>query len=175
MKLVFKDIIGNEDLLPDRVNKFISEFDKDNEIKVAEIDPEYADGEALHNAYDVPYEMKLNCLIIKGSRGETIKYAALVVPYGKRANMNAKVRNPLDVKEVRFADLDHVISQTGMEFGSITPIGLPDDWFILVDSSVLEQEDIIVGGGRACSKLMMPSRLIKKLANCTIVEGLAKE
>ncbi len=175
MKLNFSDARENEELLPKKVMKFICDLDKDKKIKVAQIEPEYADGEALHDRYDVPYEMELNCLIVKASRGETVKYAAVVVPYGKGANMNSKVRNPLDVKEVRLADLDYVTKKTGMEYGSITPIGLPEDWQILVDASILKQENVIIGGGKVISKIMMPSRLFCEMKNCTIVEGLAKD
>lgn len=106
MKLEFKKIEENKDLLPDIVYAYIKAFDKEGLIKAAKIDPAFADGESLSREYDIPYEMELNCLIVEGQRGENRKYAALVVPYGKRANMNAKVRGPLDAKKVSFADLN---------------------------------------------------------------------
>lgn len=175
MNLEFKNVIENKNLVPSSVLEFILKNDINQEIKVAEINPKYADGEALSKNYGIPYEMELNCLVVKGSRGEENHYAAILVPYGKRANMNAKVRNPMNVKKVSFADLNYVVETTGMEFGSITPIGLPEDWMILVDSSVLEQEQVIVGGGFVQSKLILPSKLFSSFPNCQIVEGLAKE
>ena len=119
--------------------------------------------------------MELNCLVVEGQRGEQVKHAALVVPYGKRANMNAKVRGPLDVKKVSFADLNYVCEVTGMEYGSITPVGLPKDFMILVDESIFDQEEVIVGSGKANGKLLLPSDLFRQMDNCIIVEGLAKE
>ena len=176
MKLDFRQV--NEEtreLFPEKVYEFIRSFDKQEKIKVAEIDPQFADGESLSREYDIPREMELNCLVIEGKRGEIIRHAALIVPFGKRSNMNAKVRNPLDAKEVKFADLNYVTEMTGMEYGSITPIGLPDDWKVLIDASVFDQEFVVVGGGLVKSKLMLPPCLFKGMPNCIAVEGLAKE
>ena len=175
MKLEFKDIEENKELLPDAVYEYIVSHGYSSDMKVAEIDPAFADGEALSREYDIPYEMELNCLVIEGRRGDEARYAALVLPYGKRANMNAKVRGPLDVKKVSFADLEYVKKVSGMEYGSITPIGLPEDFMILVDSEVLKQEKVIVGGGLVCSKLLLHPKLFADMSNCVIVEGLAKE
>ena len=175
MKLEFKEIAENKDLLPGQVYEFILGFDKEGLIKAAKIDPAFADGESLSREYEVPYEMELNCLIVEGQRGDTVKYAALLVPYGKRASMNAKVRAPLDVKKVSFADLNYVCEVTGMEYGSITPVGLPEDFMILADESIFLQKEVIVGSGKANGKLLLPSDLFKKMDNCIVVEGLAKE
>ena len=175
MKLEFKKIEENKDLLPDIVYAYIKDFDKEGLIKAAKIDPAFADGESLSREYDIPYEMELNCLIVEGQRGENRKYAALVVPYGKRANMNAKVRGPLDAKKVSFADLNQVCKITGMEYGSITPVGLPEDFVILIDEMVFAQKDVIVGSGKVNGKLMLPSELFRQMDNCIIVEGLARE
>ncbi len=176
MKLDFVEIDEkSRKLLPENVYEYIRNFDPEGLIRVAEIDPAFADGESLSREYDIPYEMELNCLAIEGKRGDVRRYAALVVPYGKRANMNAKVRNPLGVKDVGFADLDYVKEVSGMECGSITPIGLPADWLILIDEKILQQEYVIVGGGLKISKLLLPASLFMKMANVIVVEGLAKD
>ena len=176
MKLDFNAVNENtKHLVPDSVYAFIRSFDNEGKIKVTQIDPIFADGESLSREYDIPYEMELNCLVVEGRRGDVRNYAALLVPYGKRSNMNAKVRNPLDAKEVKFADLQYVTEVTGMEYGSITPIGLPYDWKILIDSKVFEQENVIVGGGYTKSKLMLPSYLFKQMDNCIVIDGLAKD
>ena len=108
MKLEFGKIEERKDLLPKTVYDYIKNHGYVDQIKVAEIDPAFADGKSLRREYGVPYEKELNCLVVEGIRGEEAKFAALVVPYGKRANMNAKVRNPLDAKKMSFADLNRV-------------------------------------------------------------------
>ncbi len=175
MKLEFRTIHENDELLPASVCAFLMPYADRFDIQTAEIDPAFADGANMHEQYGVAYEEELNCLVVEGSRNETKKYAALVVPYGKRANMNAKVRNPLDAKKVSFADLHYVTERTGMEYGSITPVGLPQDWLVLIDAEVMKQENVIVGGGLAKSKLRLPSALFQEMANARIIEGLAKE
>ena len=176
MKLEFRKVSEEvRELLPGPVYAHIMNSPQRDLYEAAEIDPAFADGESLHREYGVAYEEEVNCLVVEASRGETVRYAALVVPYGRRASMNAKVRGPLDAKKVVFADLGKVCEMTGMEYGSITPVGLPEDWTILIDPSVLLQEKVIVGGGLAKSKLRLPSVLFEKMLNCIIVEGLAKE
>jgi hypothetical protein len=42
-----------------------------------------------------------------------------------RADVNRTVRKHLDVRKISFASMDEAVSRTGMEYGGITPIGLP--------------------------------------------------
>lgn len=175
MKLEFRKIQPDDELLPAGVSSFLLPYAEKYEIETAEIDPAFADGESMHEQYGVSYEEELNCLVVEGSRGETRRYAALVVPYGRRASMNAKVRKPLDAAKVSFADLAYVTEMSGQEYGSITPVGLPAGWLILVDQEVMKQEKVIIGGGLARSKLRIPTALFREMADCQIIEGLARD
>lgn len=71
------------------------------------------------------------------------------------------------------APLDEILQETGMEYGSITPVGLPNSWRILIDSRLMDREKIIVGGGKQISKLLVPTVALKDLSNAEVVEGLA--
>ncbi len=42
---------------------------------------------------------------------------------------------------VSVAPLEYVLEKTEMEYGSITPIGLPIEWEILVDSLIKEKKN----------------------------------
>ncbi len=141
----------------------------------AEIDPAFADGESLHREYGVPYETEMNCIIAEGTRGEEKRYAALLIPYGMRANMNGALKRAMDVKKVSMADKGLAVGMSGMEFGSITPVGLPEEWIILADPRVTRQEYIILGGGRVNAKVRIPSALLRELPGYGELEGLAKE
>ena len=44
-----------------------------------------------------------------------------------------------------------------MEFGGITPLGLPEGWPVLVDEAVVAAGDVVVGSGRRDSKLLLPA------------------
>ncbi len=43
-----------------------------------------------------------------------------------------------------------------MEYGGITPIGVPEGWPMLVDEAVAAQQWIIIGSGIRGSKLLIP-------------------
>lgn len=175
MTLTFNDINEtNKNLIPKVVFDYIKQHDTDSNIKVAEINPDFADGESLNREYGIDYEEMLNCLVVEGSRGEDKYYAALLVPYGKKAKTNATVKRPLGASKVGFADLNQVLEATKMEFGSITPVGLPSDWLILMDSQILEKDQVVVGGGFVQSKLLIPTQLLASLPNIQVVEDLAK-
>ena len=62
-----------------------------------------------------------------------------------------------------------------MEYGSINPIELPQEWNIFIDPKVMEVDRIICGSGLQKSKLSLPSKYLLKLNNVEILENLAKE
>lgn len=76
---------------------------------------------------------------------------------------------------VSVAPLEYVLEQTKMEYGSINPIGLPQEWKIFIDPKVMEVDRIICGSGLQKSKLSLPSKYLLKLNNVEILENLAKE
>ena len=51
---------------------------------------------------------------------------------------------------------DEAVALTGMEYGGITPIGLPDKWPILVDERRADG-DVVIGGGLRRSKILLPA------------------
>ena len=79
MKLEFRRIHENDELLPAPVCSFLMPYAEAFDIRTAEIDPAFADGENMHTQYGVNYEEELNCLVVEGSRTEIKRYAALVV------------------------------------------------------------------------------------------------
>ena len=50
-----------------------------------------------------------------------------------------------------------------MEYGGITPVGLPADWPILVDQNVADQERVIIGSGIRGSKLLAAADVLAVL------------
>ncbi|WP_020573776.1 YbaK/EbsC family protein [Actinopolymorpha alba] len=144
------------------------------EARVAEIDAELADTAAFCAAYDVPLELSANCVIIAGRRGGETTYAACMVLATTRADVNGVVRRHLGVRKASFAPMDTAVELTGMEYGGITPIGLPDGWPILVDSRVAEAEAVVVGSGVRRSKLTVPGRMLLALPHAEALPGLGQ-
>ncbi len=175
--LEFKPIIENKYLVPDCIYDFISDWNKEEQkdFLVAEIDSECADGEKLCNRYNIDKNIGFNCLIVECKRNDVIKYCALIVPIGYKYNMGSVVRKYTNSRVVSVAPLDFALEKTGMEYGSITPIGLPAEFKILVDPLIKRQKFIIVGGGLVKSKISLPTEIFLKIPNVEVVEGIAKE
>ncbi len=144
-------------------------------LLAGKIDPEYMNGSALSDHYDVELEDGVNCIVVRGKRGEERMTAAVLVPVGYRADLNGLVCEKLGAKKVSMAPLDDVIQESGMEYGSITPVGLPEAWKILIDSRLMQKEKVIVGGGKQISKLLVLTAFLAALPNSEVVENLANK
>jgi prolyl-tRNA editing enzyme YbaK/EbsC (Cys-tRNA(Pro) deacylase) len=70
--------------------------------------------------------------------------------------------------------MDDAVARTGMEYGGITPLGLPAEWPLLVDPSVLVPDDVVVGSGLRSSKLVLPGAVLAALPAATVLEGVGR-
>ncbi|QKE85506.1 YbaK/EbsC family protein [Arthrobacter sp. NEB 688] len=122
---------------------------------VAAIDAELADTAAFCDAYDVAPAASANCVVVAGRRGGETRYAAVMVLATDRADVNGVVRRHLDARKISFAPHDEAVGLTGMEFGGITPVGLPAGWPVLVDDAVVEAGEVVVGSGIRGGKLLV--------------------
>ncbi|MFK4834850.1 YbaK/EbsC family protein [Microbacterium sp. ZW T2_14] len=143
-------------------------------VGVAAIDPALADTAAFCERYGVAPEASANCVVVKGKRGGEVRFAACLVLATTRADVNGFVRRRLDVRSVSFAPMDEAVALTGMEYGGITPIGLPSGWPILVDAAVADAPEVVVGGGVRGSKLFLPGGALLALPGAERAEGLAR-
>ena len=144
-------------------------------IEGAPIDPELADTAAFSEAYAYPLSGGANCIVVAGKRGDEVRYAACVVLASTKLDVNRVVRQLLDVRKASFAPMEEAVSLTGMEYGGITPIGLPSSWPLYVDARVLDAPEVVIGAGRRAAKLFLPGARLTALPNVTVVEGLATE
>lgn len=144
-------------------------------IEVAPIDPGLADTVEFCAAYGVTLEASANCIVVAGRRGDVVSYAACVVLATTRADVNGVVRKMLDARKASFAPMEEATALTEMEYGGITPIGLPPEWRILVDSRISRVPDAIVGAGIRAAKISLPGEVLCALPGVEVVEGLARE
>lgn len=161
------------DLLAEPVARALTANPSDAAL-VAEIDPDLADTAALCDAYDVPLEASANCVVVSGRRGGEHRVAACLILATTRADINNVVRKRLDVRKASFLPMADAVEYTGMEYGGITPIGLPGDWPILVDSAVAELPYAVVGSGVRKSKLLIPGKVLATWPGAEVVDGLAR-
>ena len=138
--------------------------------EVAPIDATHADTEAFCTAYDVAPQASANCVVVAGKRAGETAYAAVMVLATDRADINGVVRRHLGVRKISFAPHDDAVSLTGMEFGGITPIGLPADWPVLVDSAVAAAGPVVIGSGVRRSKILVDGEALAQLPTAEVLD-----
>lgn len=143
-------------------------------VLVTPIDPDLADTAAMTEAYDLPLEISGNCVLVAGSRAGEERVAACVVRATTRADVNTIVRKRLDVRKASFLPMETAVADSGMEYGGITPIGLPDRYRVMLDATLVDAEHVIIGSGIRGSKLALPGSALIALSRAEIVEGLGR-
>lgn len=145
------------------------------EALVAAIDPAYADTEALCEHYGLPLAWSVNAVVVKGVRAGVERFVVCMTPATKRVDVNGLVRRTLDARKASFAPMDQAVALTGMEYGGITPVGVPSDWPIWVDPDALVLDWACIGSGVRGSKLFIPGHAFLNLPRAEAVEGLARQ
>jgi prolyl-tRNA editing enzyme YbaK/EbsC (Cys-tRNA(Pro) deacylase) len=143
-------------------------------VGVAEIDPALADTAQFCEAYSSPLDRSANCVVVAGRRGQETRYAACLVLATTRADVNGLVRKRLNARKASFAPMDDAVRLTGMEYGGITAIGLPEGWPLLVDAAVAAAPAVVIGSGIRGSKLALPGELAARLPGAEVIEGLGR-
>lgn len=141
------------------------------QVHVAEIDPGLADTAAMTEAYGLPLEASANCVLVAGRRSGEERVAACVVRATTRADVNNVVRRLLDVRKASFWPMEQAVTASGMEYGAITPVGVPTDWRLLLDARVTTGW-AIVGSGIRASKLLLPGEVLAALPGAEVVANL---
>lgn len=160
--LVLTDVLG-------AVRRFVPE------AQVFEIDPEHADTETLCAVYDLPMEAMANAVLVLGRRGGDERRACCLTLAHRRVDVNNVVRRRMDVRKASFAPMELAVAESGMEYGGITPVGLPASWPVWVDGAVADTELVCIGSGTRGSKLVVPGASLLKLPGAERVDGLARD
>jgi prolyl-tRNA editing enzyme YbaK/EbsC (Cys-tRNA(Pro) deacylase) len=113
-------------------------------------------------------------VVVAGKRGGEQRYAACLVLATTRADVNNVVRRRLDVRKASFAPMADAVALTGMEYGGITPFGLPEQWPLLIDTAVASAPELIVGSGVRGSKVLVPGDVLTLLPGAEVVAGLGR-
>jgi prolyl-tRNA editing enzyme YbaK/EbsC (Cys-tRNA(Pro) deacylase) len=173
VSLVLVPALFRPDLLAEPVFAALQLWSRAPDVQVAPIDPDFADTAAFCEFYDIALEQSANCVVVAAKRGGEVRYAACMVLATTRADVNGVVRRHLDARKASFAPMDDAVQLTGMEYGGITPIGLPDDWPLLVDPAVVAAGQVVIGSGIRASKLELPGEALAELPGAVVLDGLA--
>ena len=133
---------------------------------------ELSDTAAFCVHFGVPLSQAANTIVVTSRKRDPAVQAVCVVLGTTRLDVNKKIRELLGVKRASFADAELTVQLTGMQIGGVTPFGI-QGLPIYVDSAVLDQEHVIMGGGNRTSKLRLVPTELRKLPAVVLVAGLA--
>ena len=142
------------------------------QAQVVPIDPQYSDTDALNAHYALDPEATGNCVLVAGKRTGEERIAACVVRAPDFADVNHVVKKRMDVRKASFLPVERAVEMSGMEYGGITPIGLPEDWRLFIDGAVADRATVLIGSGVRHSKLLVPGALLVALPGAERVESL---
>lgn len=114
--------------------------------------------ELLHDQGLKPKSVVRSIVFRTGSE----QFVLLAVAGGGRADW-ASLREQLEERKLRMAEYDEVQAATGYVVGAVAPIALPEELRVLVDSSVYDYEDVVIGSGVLGYALGLKSRDLSKL------------
>ncbi|TDC74128.1 YbaK/EbsC family protein [Streptomyces hainanensis] len=145
------------------------------ELLFVDTDPEKADTAVFVEAYGRDLlDASANCVVVSGKRAGESSLAACLVLSTTRVDVNGAVRRQLGARKASFAPHDVAVGETGMEYGGITPVGLPADWPLLLDAAVTALPHVLVGSGRRRGKLIVPGKAFLQLPGAVVLEGLGR-
>ena len=108
----------------------------------------------------IPLAALLRTIVVR--RGDD-DYLFVLVPAGRRFDW-PKLRTHLGVRRMTLPDAEEARAVTGYERYTITPFGSTRAWSAIVDSSVMPQPVVSVGGGAFGVNLhLAPADLVKAL------------
>jgi len=166
--------LEHPELLAPPVVAALREWAHGDDLAVVEIDPAVADTAAMSAAYDLGMDTGANCVVVGGKRDGDERVAACLVRADTRADVNNLVKRTLDVRKCSFLPMERAVEESGMEYGGITPIGIPQGWRLFLDQAAVDIELAIIGSGIRGSKLFIPGRLLPELPGAELVTDLAR-
>jgi prolyl-tRNA editing enzyme YbaK/EbsC (Cys-tRNA(Pro) deacylase) len=161
------------DLVAEPVAAALREWPGSTQVGVVEIDPAIADTAAMADAYDLSMSTGATCVVVGGRRDGADRVAACLVRADTRADVNGLIKRTLDVRKASFLSMEQAVEESGMEYGGITPLGIPDNWRLFVDTRVVDIEVAVIGSGVRRSKLLLAGHLLGELPRAEIIADLA--
>ncbi len=139
------------------------------EQEVLACEPELADTAEFCRHYGIAADEACNAILV-ALKSTPRRYVACLVRADTKLDVNRKVSERTGVKRLSFASSEETAELTGMLIGGVTIPGLPPDVAIYIDTRVMEQPRIIIGGGNRSSKIRLAPSELLKLPNTSVAE-----
>ena len=142
------------------------------EFEIMDCDPNMADTQIFCKEYNIKLEDSVNTIIVKTKTGK-LKYVTCALLATNKLNINNVIRKKLDARKVSFANTEETIKLTNMEIGGVTPLTLPSNLPLWIDSKIMKRDSIVLGGGNRSSKIKISPKIFNFTNNTEIVNNLA--
>ena len=142
------------------------------EFEIMDCDPNMADTQIFCKEYNIKLEDSVNAIIVKTKTGK-LKYVTCALLATNKLNINNVIRKKLDARKVSFANTEETIKLTNMEIGGVTPLTLPSNLRLWIDSKIMKRDSIVLGGGNRSSKIKISPKIFNFTNNTEIVDNLA--
>jgi Cys-tRNA(Pro) deacylase len=86
-----------------------------------------------------------------------------------------KLRTLIKRSRVRMATEEEVLEVTGYRVGTVSPFGLRNQPKILIDASVLKEEEVSIGSGVRNTAIILKSADLRRALNGAVIVSLAEE
>jgi len=137
-------------------------------VTVFRVDDDASDTAQFSARYGFGLDDCANTIVLRYRKGGEERHAAIVTLGSRRLDVNGAVKERLGAQRLSFAKREVATALTGMEFGGITAFGLPADWLVLVDATVMTREQVVMGAGVRVAKLLLRPHLLTSLPNVEV-------
>ena len=134
-------------------------------------DPALADTEQFCARYGIDPAVSGNTIIV-ASRKPPRQFSACCVTATQRLDVNRTVRRLMGVRKLSFASAEDTRDLTGMLVGGVTLFGLPDDLPKYIDTTLLDLDQIVIGGGSRSCKIKLDPAHLRRIPNLHVVDDL---
>lgn len=141
----------------------------DPDVEAIWIDPTLADTATFCERYGYSMDESGNCILVRSKTGD-LRYAACVVQATRRLDLNRRARDLVGARKASFASADESVERTGMVPGGITPIGLPAELPVFIDTPIMSLDHVIVGGGSRRLKLRLRSKPLQTFDQVVVAD-----
>lgn len=112
--------------------------------------------------------------MLEARKGPASPLAVCVIEPKTRTDLNGLVRRRLGARRVSLAAREVAVDRSGMEYGSITPVGLPAEWPALISAPLVTAPVVVISSGLLKAKLRLPGAALLALTDGTPVQDLAQ-
>ncbi len=139
------------------------------QCEVLECQPEWADTDDFCANYNIPRDHAANAILV-ASKSEPKKYAVCLVLATTKLDVNHAISRLMGIKRLSFAAAEETKAVTGQAIGGVTVFALPESVPLYIDSRIMVNDYVIVGGGNRSTKIKLLPAELRKIPSATISE-----